>query len=157
MALVEKVSRARFDGMTWNWTKDILPRQKRPGPVQNPKKVIKIISHNGRPLFIFITGLDYKKRKFWSSILKAFWDFLILCSDPCLARSTESKWFKDHLQIKKSQNDFRIALQNFVFFKVLARNENGRCLVKDSSIVSRKKSKSSRKKCSGKKSSWKKS
>jgi hypothetical protein len=40
--------------------------------------------HNGRPLFIFITGLDYKKTKFWSTILKSFWDFLILCSAPLL-------------------------------------------------------------------------
>ena len=63
--------------------------------------------------------------KFWSKILKSFWDFLI-CGwslnhfDPvpkALAKgsSTGSKWFKDHLQIKKSQNDLRIVLQNFVF------------------------------------------
>ena len=31
-------------------------------------------THNGRPLFIFITGLDYEKTKFWCVILKSFWD-----------------------------------------------------------------------------------
>jgi hypothetical protein len=49
--------------------------------------------------------------------------------------STGSKLFRDHLQIKKSKNYLRIALQNLVFLKFLATNENGRCLVKDSSIV----------------------
>jgi hypothetical protein len=38
-------------------------------------------------------------------------------------------------RLKKIQNDLRMALQNFVFLKFLARNEKGRCLVKDSSIV----------------------
>ena len=42
--------------------------------------------HNGRPLFIFITGLDYKKTKFLSVILKSFWDFFILCSAPLLGK-----------------------------------------------------------------------
>ena len=39
-----------------------------------------------------------------------------------------------------SKNDYRIELQNFVFFKFLASNENERCLVHRPSIVTQHKS-----------------
>ena len=76
-------------------------------------------AHNGRPLFIFITGLVKKKTKFWSAILKSFWDFFNL------QMILESIWSCAPVRIlprrgaeqriKKTQNDLRIMLQNFVF------------------------------------------
>ena len=89
----------------------------------------------------WIVHLRYWSRLFWREILKSLMGFsnmlMILESIWSFAkgRSTGSKWFKDHMQIKKSQNDLRIVLQNFVFFKFLASNENEGCLVNDSSIA----------------------
>ena len=71
-------------------------------------------------IFHFHYWSRLQKTKFWSLILKSSWDFLILCSTFLLG--------KEHrIRIKKSQNDLKIALQNFVFLKFLASNENGRC------------------------------
>ena len=77
-----------------------------------------------------------KKTKFWSAILQSFWDFLICrwslnhcASPPACQVSTGSKWIRDYMQIKKSQNDLRIALQNFVFLKFLASNEKWKMLM----------------------------
>ena len=116
--------------------------------------------HNGRTFFIFITGLDYKKRSFEVWSLNHSGIFLILCS-------TFLQGKEHRIRIKKSQNELRIGLQHFIFnpllhppgrqgaqdqnqkipkwfedrasklcfFKFLVSNENGRCLVKDSFIV----------------------
>ena len=63
------------------------------------------------------------KTKFWSTILKSFWDFmiLILCSLP--SRGVEHR-------IKKSQNDLRIKLQNFIFSSFFASNQKWKMLSK---------------------------
>ena len=49
---------------------------------------------------------NLKKTKFWSAIIKSFWDFFILILCYLLSREAEQR-------IKKSQNDLRIKLQNF--------------------------------------------
>ena len=55
---------------------------------------------------IFITGLDYKKNpKFWSVILKSFWDFFNPLLRPPAWQAQD--------QIDPSQNDLGIALQSF--------------------------------------------
>ena len=64
-------------------------------------------AHYGRPLFIFITGLDYKKKSFEVWSLNHSGIFF----NPLLHPSA----WQAQDQIGPSQNDLRITLQNFVF------------------------------------------
>ena len=73
--------------------------------------------------FIFVAGQKLKKQSFEVRSLNHSGIFFICrwslnhCAPPLAWQvSTGSKWFRDHLQIKKSHNDLRIGLQNFVYF-----------------------------------------